>query len=284
VLFRSLAKNPIQRYATMAEMAKVVESAGKTAPIGAREIPVEPQKAAPSANGAQLPPRPQQQPRRETIPSVLPVIPARTQAAELFGSLAMSALLAGGTTILWAALAHRDITHVEVGQEFFLTVAACWAVLIPAKFWSNFRGDSWARRMMMLVLGMGIGIAALWFDGWMPPAFARETLASNNGTATLPFHSPDIPSLAGTMSYFALAFFAMRWWKLADRRRTHRFSLAPIMAAGFWGLVLLALWHEPGSAWKGTLVLTTASGIIQLVSPWEQPLPPAARRMRLRYA
>jgi hypothetical protein len=88
-------------------------------------------------------------------------------------------------------------------------------------------------------------------------------------------------NLAGYLAYYALAFFVLRWWKLADRRRAHRFSFAPVLAAGFWGLVLLLVWQEP---WRGTLVLTTAAAIIQLVSPWEQPPPPLARRMRLRYA
>jgi len=88
-------------------------------------------------------------------------------------------------------------------------------------------------------------------------------------------------NLAGHLAYYALALFVLRWWKLADRRRAHRFSFAPILAAGFWGLVLLLVWQEP---WRGTLVLTTAAAIVQLVSPWEQPPPPVTRRMRLRYA
>ena len=32
----------------------------------------------------------------------------------------------------------------------------------------------------------------------------------------------------------------------------------------------------------GALVMTAA--IVQLVSPWEQPVPPACRRLRLRYS
>jgi hypothetical protein len=86
---------------------------------------------------------------------------------------------------------------------------------------------------------------------------------------------------AGQLSYFALAFFALRWWKLADRRRTHRFSFAPILAAAFWGFILLPVFPFP---WHGWWVLTTAAAIVQLVSPWDQPPPPIARRMRLRYA
>ena len=91
----------------------------------------------------------------------------------------------------------------------------------------------------------------------------------------------EIPVAACYLSYFGLAFFALRWWKLAERRRPHRFSFAPIMAAGFWGMALLMVWNEP---WRGTLVLATSAAIVQLVSPWQQPPPKAARRVRLRYA
>jgi hypothetical protein len=70
---------------------------------------------------------------------------------------------------------------------------------------------------------------------------------------------------------------------MADRRRPQRFSFAPVLAAGFWGLLLLLLAH-PALSWKGAVVLVLASAVVQLVSPWEPPPPPPARRMRLRYA
>ena len=186
--------------------------------------------------------------------------------------------------MLWAALGQHSFTSTDIGQEFFLTVAACWAVLVPAKCWSNRRGDAWVRRIVMMVLGMAIGFSALWLDGYAPFKFPDTELAMAGTaihTASSYPHVSDLPKLAQYLSYFTLAFFALRWWKLADRRRTHRFSFAPILAAGFWGLVLLMVWQEP---WRGTLVLTTAAAIVQLVSPWEQPPPPLARRMRLRYA
>jgi hypothetical protein len=136
----------------------------------------------------------------------------------------------------------------------------------------------------MMALGVGVGFAGLWLDGWVP-----HLPSGDNAAGFLPvsfvagpfFRHGDAPNLAGELSYFALAFFALRWWKLADRRRSHRFSLAPILAAGFWGLVLMILWQD---FWLGPLVLATAAGVIQLVSPWEPPPPPVARRMRLRYA
>jgi hypothetical protein len=156
-------------------------------------------------------------------------------------------------------------------------------VLIPAKFWNNRRGDSWARRIIMMGLGVGVGMAAIWLDGWrMPPPLVdvADDLVVTAQATLGPFELPRV-SLAGHLAYYALGLFVLRWWKLADRRRAHRFSFAPILAAGFWGLVLLLVWQDP---WRGTLVLTTAAAIIQLVSPWEQPPPPLARRVRLRYA
>ncbi len=87
---------------------------------------------------------------------------------------------------------------------------------------------------------------------------------------------------ASYISYFGLAFFALRWWRMADRRRPQRFSFAPVLAAAFWGLVLLLVGGF--QMWYGAGVLMIASAVVQLVSPWEPPPPPPARRMRLRYA
>jgi hypothetical protein len=40
-------------------------------------------------------------------------------------------------------------------------------------------------------------------------------------------------------------------------------------------------WPEPP---RGVVALVMTSAIVQLVSPWDQPLPPRAKRLRLRYA
>ena len=39
---------------------------------------------------------------------------------------------------------------------------------------------------------------------------------------------------------------------MTDRRRSQRFSFAPILATAFWALVLLLLWHDlkNGPAWR----------------------------------
>jgi hypothetical protein len=283
VVGKALAKNPAHRYLSVAEMAKGVETIGKEPQPVSRTY--APSPAAPVAP----PKKTAGEPRRAgasspVIPTVLPVVSARAQAAELCGSLALTAVFAALAAILWAGVGQKEILSVDTGAEFLLTVATCWAVLIPAKFWTNYRGDSWRRRLFMMGLGIMVGLAALWLNDWVPPLPLRGGETIPSAAAMTPLHFPgdaELPNAAGCLGYFALAFFALRWWKLADRRRPHRFSLAPILAAGFWGLILLLIWHDP---WRGTLVLTTASAIVQLVSPWEQPPPPLARRVRLRYA
>jgi hypothetical protein len=115
-------------------------------------------------------------------------------------------------------------------------------------------------------------------DGWAPrwpfdPSSAGPTSSSVFGDI--------LPAGSGQLSYFALALFGLRWWKMTDRRRGQRFSLGPLLAAGIWGAILLLVWPQP---WRGLVVLVTSAAIVQLVSPVEQPAPAAARRLRLKYA
>src|SRR5437660_9654230 len=161
IVGKALAKNPAHRYASLPEMAKVLETSGKDP----QPVILKPAPSAPAPQPAGQPRRPSQV---QCLPSALPAPSLRAQVVELCGSLAMSAILAAVITILWAALGQGTFTRTMIGQEFFLTVAACWAVLIPAKFWSNHRGDGWTRRVVMMVLGMCTGLGALWLDGWRP--------------------------------------------------------------------------------------------------------------------
>ena len=123
----------------------------------------------------------------------------------------------------------------------------------------------------MMGLGALIGVAAWWLDGW---SFAAGTA---DPAATVPLGRIE----AAYFAYYALAFFALRWWRMTGRRRPHRFSFAPLLGSLFWGLVLLLLVRPHG---PGVVVLVLASTIVQLVSPWDQPPPPPAKRVRLRYA
>ncbi len=293
IVSKALSKNPAHRYRTMAEMARDVAALnGQEAPRAAPARPAAPAPAVPTA---------------EPIPTVLAVvIPVRKRVSELCGAMALSALLAALLCILWAAVALRPTNDLrEIGRYFLLTVTACWAVLVPAKLWTVRMEDSWRRRLVMMCLGVTIGLEALWLEGHqLSSLFGAEASAAEAAgvgeaavegapqvlrprwsIAGLFRDGPDLPVAACYLSYFGLAFFALRWWKMADRRRPQRFSLYSVLAAGVCGYVLVLLHLLPrASAPSGVGALVMAAAIVQLVSPWEEPPPPRSRRLRLRYA
>ncbi len=264
VLSRALAKNPTQRYATLADMARDVESIGR------------PTAAAHTAP-ASIPPT-------RTAPEVLDAIPVtlRGQLAELCGSMTLAVLFAALAATLWAAVS-RQRHMTELGSLFFLTVLASWAMLLPAKFWTERRTDSWSRRVVYLIIGAMVGLGAVWVDGW-PIGLQLPTSSAEiePGNALRSLVSAHWQVEAAYLSYFALAFFALRWWKLSELRRPQRFSFAPVLAAAFWGAVLLLL-VEPRPL-NGAIALVLAAAVVQLVSPWEEPPPPPARKLRWRPA
>src|SRR5207249_1988360 len=236
-------------YVSMLEMAKEVEAAGRDAAGGNG---VDPRRRADSGNSS---PRvaargvnPPALPAATPVLSALPVVSPRQQVAELCGSMALVPVVAAFFSTLWMSVSSLTVSAkgnvpgtsmvanvgTEIGFCFFLTVMICWAVLVPAKIWSGRRGDSGLRRGVMTVLGVLVGLAALWMGGWLfapspgePAAAQLARIVHDPGgnrpaeedldpTRTTLFQSGDeIYAAALCLTYFGLVFFAVRWWKMA---------------------------------------------------------------------
>jgi hypothetical protein len=264
-------------------MVRGVEAAEGAAPARPAVMPAA---APPRAAFEPVRLRPSPQPVLTALPADTP----RSRVAELGGSMMLTVLFALLGAVLWSTATGRSRSPVELGNLFFLTVAASWAVLVPAKFWTSKRGNPWARRVVMLVLGALVGVQAYWLDGGsvrvLPPFAPAATAASEVGDR-VSFPGRALLHAGGEasyLSYYALAFFALRWWRMTDRRRTARFSFAPLLGAAFWGLVLTLVGPDWTARGTGMLVLVMTSAVVQMVSPWDQPPPPAAKRIRLRCA
>jgi hypothetical protein len=272
IVQKALAKNPAQRYGSMAEMARDVERAGGGAHHHPAELPQRPVAAAiPVLSPVNAKPA-------EPIPTVLPVVTFRGALHELCKSMIVAVLFAGVGAMIWAATGAKHAPQAK--SLFFMSVLASWAVLIPSKLWTERRGDSWSRRIALLLVGAGVGATALWMEGWKPGASLDPSEGFEGMVRTTLFSASGLNE-AAFISYYALAFFALRWWRMTDRRRPRRFSLFPVLASGFWAALLLLLVGTP--FWHG-IVLMMASAIVQLASPWEQPPQPAPKRVRLRCA
>lgn len=288
IVEKALAKNPAHRHKSMAELARDVEQVGEEPIL----VPLYTPPAKRPLYDAK--PIPVTEPM---IPNVQPVVvPTRTRLQELSISLLMSAVLVALFSILWTALS-RTNTLIEFGRYFFLALACCWAVLIPAKLWSKRVSESLTRRLGLMGLGLVVGLFALWLEGndvsliFANPLHASETApVANNAVEVIQdtklserdpvWHGDSgVPLLASYLSYFGLAFFGLRWWHLADRRRTARFSLYSVFAAGILGLFLMILCPEKNALGVISLVMTAI--VVQLVSPWQQPTESRPRKLRL---
>jgi len=275
IVQKALAKNPVQRFGSMGEMARAVEAIGAEQNRGPAVPPIPTTRAVP----VDVPPPPKLDSREPVLPA-LPAVSPRGMVAELCGSMALTTVFAAVGVALWATL--QQVQHLNVVSSiFFLTVAASWAVMIPAKLWTERRGDTWSRRVIMLLLGVGVGVLALWLEGWSMP-FTGPSVSPTHGSSLTELLPPTVGTKVSYLTFYGLSFFALRWWRMTDRRRSQRFSVAPMLAAGFWGILLMMLLRPED--WHAVLVLGLTAVIVQLVSPWRQPPPPQARRLRLRYA
>jgi hypothetical protein len=306
MLKRALCKDPAQRFPNMTEMAREAAALGQPSAKPGKQSFVPP---AIPVGPPPLPVSPSPRDREPVLVAQLVEVSRGQRLAELTGSMAMSALVALLLCIVWAAVL-RTNNLTRVAPYFFLTVACTWAVLAPAKLWTKQVEESWRRRVALMCFGVAVGVLALWLEGYDLPALVSSpvhgdtTLAADvNADAPRPggmhwyaggllVRGQDVPVAACYLAYFGLSFFLLRWWKLADRRRPHRFSFWKVFAAalGCW-VVMLCVWPNDEQSKvaiidQATVIVAPvmAAIIIQLVSPWEAPPVRKSRRLRLANA
>src|SRR5207237_5041926 len=98
---------------------------------------------------------------------------------ELFGSMVLAVVFAALATAFWAAGVQGQPLS-GLASVFFLTVTTSWAVLVPAKFLVRSVEESLSRRLVFLLLGVVVGAAALWVEGWSPDVGLRGRAVSGS--------------------------------------------------------------------------------------------------------
>ena len=283
ILDRALCKNPAQRFASMGEMSKQVALI-----LHQNAQPLE--RAAPSFAGdpAFL--------QGASAPTQV-FTPQRQALAELAGSLLLANFLAFLSTLLLTGLIKPD-RWFTLAPIFFVTCLGSGAVLVAAKLWPGPADESWARRLIFMGVGLAIGLAALWLDGFELPL---PGLGGSQADSLQPLRSPEPPSrhlffgflypenrslpiMACYLSYFGLMFLALRWWKIGDEHRPQRFSIQPVLATAFWAYILLFLLPATHQRQEAFLSLVLISVLVQVVSPWEPRTQERSKKLRWRYA
>ncbi len=301
ILAKALDKNPDRRYASMVDMAKSVEpiQLPQAIPIG---VPVGVVMAPPGLiltpdpelpKAAPIPPRFRASPipaaprSADPMPVARPV-PSPTFRDRLTGKL--GALLAAPVVAALGLVPYGLLTNpadwTGMMKLFLVSTALTWAVLLGSGQAAFRSPDGWARRLRLGALGLVIGALAFWLDGWtMPRSAGAQAVTSADaylfGTVTMPADA--FSTGIRYLLYFGGVMAAGRWWRSAARDRKERFSLFPLLAAGFWSAALLFLWPwEAGSPAAGIVPLVLATVAVQAVSPWTPSAKvQAPRRMRL---
>lgn len=196
--------------------------------------------------------------------------PAREKIRELLGSLiasGVSAILVSfvllAISVGESAFTKTAILTIGPAYVFFtgLTILASWAVLIASKAWEDRGGDQARRRIIMMMIGVSLGIAA-WFGSMF--VFTGSSGALDMQTPW--FAMGQQSSIGALMMFFGLAFLVPRWWKLADPLRSNWLSIWNTGLFVVWASILTAFWPflQP---WAIMLVGSVAA-TVQLSAPW----------------
>ena len=290
ILQKALTKNPANRYQTIGEMAKAV-AAVIDAKTEWKALPVPLIQRSPG------------QAPSSDIPTVIPVTPTmvfQQRGSDLSGILLWSviaaALLAVGWTLLFGAGDYSKLAPI-----FFMTVGASWCVLIPSKLWiPSSADDSWTRRLLLMTLGFGLAIFALWLNGYELPLpwkatpnievlqpWQPEREADNGLSVFKQLYGTGItsmPILACYLAYFGLMFLVLRWWKSTETYRPTRVSVKAILAVTFWAYALLFLLPSLHDREIGFASMVMASVVCQVTCPWKVRASSRKKKMRLATA
>lgn len=170
--------------------------------------------------------------RKDRERAALASRPIRQRVQELIGSLIASGLTAVVVSfvLLLITVGEKALTRSAIltfGPSFVfftgVTVLASWTVMITAKLWENRSGEHARRRLIMAMLGAGIGMLAWGASLVMfPHSLPAESVTGGWFTLGEP------ASVGGMMLFFGLTFLVPCWWKLADPLRSNWLSPATI--------------------------------------------------------
>jgi hypothetical protein len=271
IIAKALAKAPGERFGSLAEMARRVT---ETDSVAAPSTPTLTQSAT-------------QIPGASTASTVVMVKIPRDE--NLSSRLAISGFTVAALSLAAAGIFFEGDWR-RMTPAFVLAVLASWSVILVSRRWTEDREDSLGRRLLFGLLGIGIGLAAVWLEGYSFALAAAGASRNTDAGARSPFFGAlypkpsSLPVLFGYVAYFGLMFSIVRWWHMTAPTRPTRLAWPGALAVGFLAYVLLFLLPTGDERLVGFATATLASIAVQLGSPRRDPDPAPSKRLRLKWA
>ena len=221
---------------------------------------------------------------RERANDTLAAKPWRDKLTELSGSMLLAALFATLAALVAPLLYADQAASENVAIYLWLAIVGTlgsWAVLVPTKFVEGKLEDHVPMRIVMMLLGALVGLAA-WFLGDLlflhmpsvdPLGSPDEGLISQQMLHWVQPQDGANPALPMYVAYFAFLFMIVRWWRQAEFTRSSRLSFWTVFVCVIWAWVLRIFWWFPQPG--GMMVAGVVAFATQMASPW---LPPSGRR------
>jgi hypothetical protein len=224
---------------------------------GVRVCPPPPARPAPVAPPAPPPP----------IPAI--VLSARERFTELIGSLltgAMAAVVMSVVMVVIVAYHNGTPTSEQCAWIVLVGIAGTWGVLVITKFCEGRAEDPVLRRFLLMILGLGLGLAA-WLAADLllvnlPPLPAVPALRPGAQN----FHADGRPLPMAYMAVFGTLLLLLRWWRQTAPLRDSRVRLWSIAVSCLVAMVVAGVWDFP-QPWL-VMVAGVMSVSVQLASPW----------------
>jgi hypothetical protein len=158
----------------------------------------------------------------------------------------------------------------RAGLFAFTAILAVWAILTSSKLWEGTAVAPTTRRMLLTLVGAGVGACAFWLDDALLADLAYEnafpeSLIQRVGSHPL-LNAAVQPTLAGYMVFFAALFGVRRWWWQADSFRSARFRVSTLLFTALLAFLLPAAFAFPQS-WA-TCWAVVISAVAQLSAPF----------------
>jgi len=209
----------------------------------------------------------------DPVATALVVKSPRERVTDLLGALIMAAGVGVTMSIVVTLLRGNLPEHEQFAWLTMTSVLGAWAVLLPSKLWEGREGEAILRRVVLLMIGLGVG-AASWAsadvlmvkfpDSPMPHIVNARSIGAGFYDA-----SDGSPQLPAFLAYFGSLFFVVGWWKQADPMRRTRLSIWSTVVAVFVAWAITCVWPFP-QPW-GLMVAAIMAMSVQLVSPFVPP-------------